>query len=153
MAILSRMPLFFFSVLGIWLYSALDAWKTARLIRSGAKPDLAEDILVQRFSGNPKLWGFLLLFIGGTFLLQTFFDFRHLMRGLLPILLIGLGAYILRSYIFKKKDAAPNHAGYSGRPNAPNFVSAIGETGYRNENFETDNDFPTQVRAKSWKNR
>jgi len=153
MAILSGMPLFVFGVLGMWLYSAVDAWKTARLIRSGAKPDLAEDILVQRFSGNPKLWGILLTLLGGTFLLQMFFDLRHLMRGLLPILLIGLGLYILRNYIFKTKDAALDDDDFSRRNSAPSFISAMGEAPYERENFDTSNEFPTQVRAKSWKNR
>ena len=32
MAINLKMPLFVFGVLGMWLYSAVDAWKTARLI-------------------------------------------------------------------------------------------------------------------------
>jgi hypothetical protein len=153
MAILSRMPLFVFGVLGMWLYSAVDAWKTARLIRSGAQPDLAEDILVQRFSGNPKLWGVLLTILGATFLLQMFFDLRHLMRGLLPILLIGLGLYILRNYIFKSKETAPDYTDFATRNDSPGFISAMTDAKYQSENFDTNNEFPTQVRAKSWKNR
>lgn len=153
MAILSGIPLFVFGVLGMWLYSAVDAWKTARLIRSGAKPDLAEDILVQRFSGNPKMWGILLVILGGTFLLQMFFDLRHLMRGLLPVLLIGLGLYILRNYIFKPKETAADYNDFSTRNDTPGFIGAMGDVNYRNENFDTNADFPTQVRAKSWKNR
>lgn len=153
MAILSGMSLFVFGVLGMWLYSAVDAWKTARLIRSGAKPDLAEDVLVQRFSGNPKLWGILLTILGGTFLLQMFFDFRHLMRGLLPILLIGLGLYILRSYIFKSKETAPNYPDFSRRTDPPSFIGAMHDVNYQSENFDSQNEFPTQVKAKSWKNR
>jgi TM2 domain-containing membrane protein YozV len=153
MAILSGMPLFVFGVLGMWLYSAVDAWKTARLIRSGAKPDLAEDILVQRFSGNPKLWGVLLTILGATFLLQMFFDLHRLMRGLLPILLIGLGLYILRNYIFKHKETVPDYSDFSKRNDSPGFISAMTDTNYKSENFDTNNEFPTQVRAKSWKNR
>jgi hypothetical protein len=153
MAILSGMPLFVFGVLGMWLYSAVDAWKTARLIRSGAKPDLAEDLLVQRFSGNPKLWGFLLLFIGGTFLLQTIFDFRHLMRGLLPVLLVVFGIYILRGYIFKSKETAPDYSDFSRRTNAASFITASGENNYGGDNYDPENEFPTRVRAKTWKNR
>ena len=153
MAILSKMPLFVFGVLGMWMYSAVDAWKTARLIRSGAKPDLAEDILVQRFSGNPKLWGILLTILGGTFVLQMFFDLQHLMRGLLPILLIGLGFYILRNYIFKPKEIVPNYTDFSARADAPSFISAMENSNYRSEKFDPNNEFPTEIRAKSWKNR
>ena len=149
MAILTKMPLFMLGVGGMWLYSAVDAWKTARLIRSGAQPGLAEDLLGQRFSGNPKLWGVLLLFLGGTFLLQTFFDFRHLMRGLLPVFLIGLGLYILRNYMFKSN----NDTEFSRRADAPNFISANSDGNYQSNNFDPNNEFPTQVRAKSWRNR
>lgn len=154
MAILSGMPFFFLGVVGMWLYSMVDAWKTARLIRSGAQPDLAEDIIVQRFSGNPKLWGVLLILLGGTFVLNTIFkDFRFLMRGLLPIFLIGLGLYILRNYIFKSDSNAPADADFANRPGTANFVSAVGDAGYGSENFDANGEFPTQVRAKSWKNR
>ncbi len=153
MAVLTRMPLFFLGVFGMWLYSLVDAWKTARLIRSGAKPDLAEDILVQRFSGNPKLWGFLLLFLGGTFLLQTFFDFRHLMRGLLPVLLIGLGAYILRGYLFKSKETPANEVDFTQRRVAAGYLQTVDDDGYQSEDFEAAGEYPTRVRAKSWKNR
>lgn len=153
MAILSGMPLFVFGVLGMWLYSAVDAWKTARLIRSGAQPDLAEDILVQRFSGNPKLWGILLTVLGATFLLQMFFDLRLIMRGLLPVFLIGLGLYILRNYIFKSETNVSNDADISRRTETPSFISAMSDAKYQSENFDTNSDYPTQVRAKSWKNR
>lgn len=154
MAILSGMPLFVFGVLGMWLYSAVDAWKTARLIRSGAQPDLAEDILVQRFSGNPKLWGVLLILLGGTFVLNTIFkDFRYVMRGLLPIFLIGLGLYILRNYIFKSKTDASADTEFSRRTETPSFITAMNDARYSSENFDTNSDYPTQVRAKGWKNR
>ncbi|MBS1796806.1 MAG: B-box zinc finger protein [Acidobacteria bacterium] len=155
MAINLHMPLLAFAVLGMWLYSAVDAWKTARLIRSGAKPDLAEDLLVQRFSGNPKLWGILLTILGGTFLLRMLLGdrFSNLMGVLLPFFLIGLGLYILRNYIFKPKAAAGDFDDFSRRPGAPSFISAMSDAQYRSENRDADNEFPTRVRAKSWKNR
>jgi len=155
MAINLRMPLLVFAVLGMWLYSAVDAWKTARLIRSGAKPDLAEDILVQRFSGNPKLWGILLTLLGGTFLLRMVLGdkFSQLMGVLLPFFLIGLGLYILRNYIFKSKETAAGYDEFSRRPETPNFISAMADTKYSSQNFDSNNEYPTQVRAKGWKNR
>ena len=155
MAIIMKMPLFVFGVLGMWLYSAVDAWKTARLIRSGAKPDLAEDLLVQRFSGNPKLWGILLTVLGTTFLLQMAFgrDFSRLMNFLLPVFLIGLGLYILRNYIFKSDVNASNAADFSRRTETPSFISAMSDGKYGSENFDANGEYPTQVRAKSWKNR
>lgn len=152
MGINLKMPAFFLAFVGMWLYSAVDAWKTARLIRAGAKPDLAEDILVQRFSGNPKLWGVLLMLLGSTFLLRMILGdkFPQLMGVLLPLFLIGLGFYILRNYIFKSDVNASNTADFSRRAEPPVFIGAVD---YKSENYDTSGDFPTQVRAKRWKNR
>ena len=47
------MMIFIFGFMGMWAFAALDAWRTAQMIRSGVTPDVAEDILVKRFSGNP----------------------------------------------------------------------------------------------------
>src|SRR5690606_15729667 len=46
------MPLFVLAFIGMWFFSALDAWRTAQMIRSGLTPDIAEDIFVKRFKGN-----------------------------------------------------------------------------------------------------
>ena len=96
-------PLFVLSFIGMWFFSALDSWRTAAAIRSGLTPDVADDILVKRFSGNPKLWGIVLTVLGAGFLFQRLFNVGPLMRGLLPVMLIGLGIYLLKGYIFKPK--------------------------------------------------
>src|SRR4030095_2351057 len=98
MAILSHMPIFVFGFLGMWAYTAVDAWKTARLIRSGVTSEGAEDFIVQRFSDIPKLWVIVLVVLGATFFLQAFFDFRRFIKGVVPVLLIVLGIYLLRNY-------------------------------------------------------
>lgn len=103
LALLTGIPLFAFGFLGMWAFSALDAWRTARMIRAGITPDVAEDILVKRFQGNPKLWGIVLGVLGVAFLLQNVFNLKGIMKGILPAMLIGLGIYILRDYIFKPK--------------------------------------------------
>jgi len=103
--------LFVLGFSGMWLFAALDAWRTAQMIRSGLTPDIAEDIFVKRFAGNPKLWGVVLSILGTAFLLQTVFNIRGLIRGLVPAMLIGLGIYILRGFIFKpdeSKDGWPD---------------------------------------------
>jgi predicted lipid-binding transport protein (Tim44 family) len=137
----------------MWLYAAVDAWKTARLIRSGVTPDGAEDILVQRFSGNPKLWGIVLTILGSLFFLQAFFNIRGLMRGILPVLLIGLGVYLLRDYVFKSKENETNQASYGNQNGAPDFVGAIGKTSFQNDTYDSQPEYPTQTRVRSWKNR
>lgn len=144
--------LFVLGFMGMWAFSALDAWRTARMIRSGVTPDVAEDILVKRFQGNPKLWGIVLGILGVAFLLQNLFGLKGLMRGILPAMLIGLGIYILRGYIFKAKDEPGKWSDFDSAKPAPFFSgklsgrSETGEHSYRpSENAEQ--------RYGNWRNR
>ena len=129
--------LFVGGFIGMWFFAALDAWRTAQAIRSGVTPDVAEDILVKRFSGNPKLWGIVLTLLGAAFLLQNVFNLRGLMRGFLPLMLIGLGIYILRGYIFKPKTDEQRWQDFDNSSTSPTFVSALGEPRYRTGEFES----------------
>lgn len=121
--------LFVFGFMGMWAFAALDAWRTAQMIRSGVTPDVAEDILVKRFQGNPKLWGIVLGVLGVAFLLQNVFNLRGIMRGLLPAMLIGLGIYILRGYIFKPKDDAGKWTDFDTAKPAPIFSGRLSGAG------------------------
>lgn len=118
--------IFVLGFMGMWAFAMLDAWRTAKMIRSGLTPNVADDILVKRFSGNPKLWGIVLTVLGGAFLLQSVFNIRGLMRGLLPAMLIGLGIYILRGYVFKPKPEEDFSARFN-TDGPPSFVSALSE--------------------------
>ena len=154
MAVLTGgMPLFVLGFIGMWLFAALDSFRTARLIRSGVTPNGAEDFIVQRFSGNPKLWGIVLTVLGASFFLNAFFNLRDLMRGALPVLLIGFGIYLLRDFILKPKESEQKWADQANKTNAPAFVSAIGESNLRANNFDANNSFETQTRVRTWKNR
>lgn len=149
----SGMPLFVLGFLGMWLFSALDAFRTARLIRSGANVDGSEDILVRRFSNNPKAWGIILTLLGFSFFLQAFLDLRFLMRGILPILLIGLGLYLIRGYFMKPKVQHANMVDFDSRTGQPMFVSTLNEPNFGTDNFDSSGEYPTEVRTKGWKNR
>lgn len=137
MAVLTGFALFFFGFIGMWFFAALDAWRTAQMIRSGLTPDVAEDIFVRRFSGNPKLWGIVLAVLGGAFLLQSVFNLRGLMRALLPALLVGLGIYILRGYIFKPKAEEPPYRDFDSVRPAPIFSAATGEHRFRTGDLDS----------------
>jgi len=152
MAILTGTPLFVLGFMGMWLFSALDAWRTAQMIRSGVTPDNAEDILVSRFSGNPKLWGIVLGVLGIAFLLQRLFDFRFLFRAILPIGLIGLGIYLLRGYIFKPKPAADGWRDFNSDV-SNSFVTAISDRRYQQANFEQQTDYSDRSRSGAWRDR
>jgi len=146
MALLTGTALFVFGFLGMWCFAALDAWRTAQMIRSGLTPDMAGDILVKRFSGNPKLWGIVLTALGATFLLQTIFPVRGLIRGLLPVMLIALGIYVLRGYIFKPADYEPSWSG-----SQPSASFALTQTRYNDRGYPVVTDFADRSRSGSWK--
>ncbi len=153
MAVLTGgMPIFVLGFIGMWLFAALDAYRTARLFRSGAMPDGAEDIIVQRFSGNPKLWGIVLTVLGASFFLNAFFNLRFLMRGVLPVLLIGFGIYLLRDYVFKPKEIQQQWADYDTNANAPEFSAALRDVSFRAENFNSERS-ETQTQIRNRKNR
>ncbi len=154
MSLISGIVLFFLGSVGMWAFALLDAWRTAQMIRSGLTPDVAEDIFVKRFSGNPKLWGIVLGVLGAAFLLQSVFNLKHLMRGLIPAMLIGLGIYILRGYIFKPKPAANNWSDFDSARPARIFQSGTNNPGYRAEDHEVETtDFSRGSRAGGWRNR
>ncbi|MBX3299349.1 MAG: hypothetical protein KF736_07790 [Acidobacteria bacterium] len=103
LAVMFPSPIFVFGFLGMWVFAAFDAFRTAQAIRSGVTPDVAEDILVKQFQGDPKLWGVVLAVLGGLFLVNRFIGLNGFLRFLMPLLLIGLGIFIFRGYIFKPK--------------------------------------------------
>lgn len=142
-------PLFVFGFMGMWAFSALDAWRTAQAIRSGVTPDAAEDILVKRFSGNPKLWGIILAVLGVAFLFQRIFNIGFFLRAIMPVLLIGLGAYILRGYLFKSKSDIT----VSGPTDPATTSFALAQPEYRPTNYNTEEDFAMRSRFGSWKDR
>ncbi len=147
MAVLtSGTPLFVLGFIGMWFFAALDAWRTAQMIRSGLTPDVADDILVKRFSGNPKMWGGVLTVLGVAFLFQRVLGIPFLMRGILPLMLIGLGVYVLRGYIFKPKGEATT---WSSRTPSANFALTQSQQ-YREANY-SQSEFTDRSRSGSWR--
>jgi hypothetical protein len=145
MAVLSGgMPIFVFGFIGMWLFGLLDSWRTAQMIRSGITPDVADDVLVQRFSGNPKLWGIVLGGLGLLFILQRIFYIGPVIRVLIPVVLIGLGIYILRGYIFKPKAASRD---WSGAAPSASFALTQVDVPPR---YNTA-DFTDRSRSGSWR--
>lgn len=142
MAVLTGMALFVLGFLGMWVFAALDAWRTAQAIRSGVTPNDAEDILVQRFSGNPRVWGIVLTILGISFFLQTFLNFRFITKFVLPLLLIGLGIYLLRQFVLNPKQKEQSWHDFAAGGKKPMFA---GEA--------DDSEFVTQTRVRNWKNR
>jgi hypothetical protein len=146
MAVISGgMPLFVLGFMGMWFFAALDSWRSAQMIRSGLTQDVADDILVKRFSGNPRLWGSVLAVLGVSFLVQRLFPVGFLVRALMPIMLIGLGIYLLRGYIFKPKAAAQDFSNAG-----PQASFALSQPRYQEAKYNTA-DFTDRSRSGGWR--
>ncbi len=103
MAVLTGFPFFVLGVLGSWLFAAVDACRTAQLMRAGLAPDAEEDVIARRLYGNPFAWGVTLIVIGTLFLLHTLLGIQLPVRELLPVALVALGAYMLFDYVRRRK--------------------------------------------------
>jgi len=90
MAVLTQGVHFFvLGVLGTWLFAAVDACRTAQLMRAGLSPETEEDVIARRLYGNPFAWGITLIIIGTVFLLHTVVGLQLPVRKLLPVALVG----------------------------------------------------------------
>jgi hypothetical protein len=149
MASLTRMGMFVFGFIAMWLYSALDAWRTAKAIRSGVSIDNADDILVQRFTSNPKMWGILLAVLGGISFIYAL-GFQLPMKGLVSIALIGFGIYLLKDFIGSKK---VGENGFANREIPSSVVSGnLYETSFKTGDLSSFDEYKTNNEAKTWKN-
>ncbi len=104
MAVLTQgVHFFILGVLGTWLFAAVDACRTAQLIRAGLTPDTEEDVIARRLYGNPFAWGVTLVAIGTLFLLHTLLGVQLPVRQLLPVALVALGIYMLFDYVRRRR--------------------------------------------------
>jgi hypothetical protein len=104
MAVLTQgVHFFILGVLGTWLFAAVDACRTAQLMRAGLTPETEEDVIARRLYGNPFAWGITLVVIGTLFLLHTLLGVQLPVRQLLPVFLVALGAYMLFDYSRRRR--------------------------------------------------
>jgi hypothetical protein len=90
---------FVLGIFGTWLFAAVDACRTAQLMRAGLAPDAEEDAITRQLYGNPLAWGVTLIVLGTMFLSHTLLGLQFPMRRALPVALVILGAYILFDYL------------------------------------------------------
>lgn len=123
MAVLTVTPLFVLGFIGMWLFTAVDAFRTARAIKHGSAPE-SDDFLTKQLAGNPLVWAVSLIGLGSLFFANTFLNFSLPMIKILPILLVALGVYWLINYVHQKRHSAL----HASAP--PTSLSAVGETNY-----------------------
>lgn len=116
MAVSTGMAMFIIALLGMWwFFLPLDAWRSAKIIRSGASPEEADGLILERITGNAKVSGIILVGIGALFFVNTFLGGKFIVRGVLPFLLILLGLYLVKDYAFGRKNrdvAVPRYDSY-----------------------------------------
>jgi len=124
---------FILGVLGTWLFAAVDACRTAQLIRSGRAPDEEEDVIARRLYGNPFAWGVTLMTLGAVFLLHTLLGVRLPVRQLLPLALVALGAYMLFDYLRRRRTGEQTMRAFDTRRPPPSVVGTgpLGQTAYQ----------------------
>ena len=82
---------FVLGVIGTWLFAAVDACRTAQLMRAGLAPDAEEDAIARQLYGNPIAWGVTLVALGSVF------------KRTLPVALVILGSYMLFDYLKRRR--------------------------------------------------
>lgn len=121
MAVSTGMAMFIIGLLGMWLFFLpLDAWRSAKIIRAGTAPEEVGDLLIEKVTGNAKVSAFILIGIGVMFFINLAFGVNLLVRGALPILLILLGLYLLKDFIFPT-----NTKTYRSNPRTDSYPSPV----------------------------
>jgi hypothetical protein len=134
------LPFFVLGVVGTWLFSAVDACRTAQLIRSGLAPDAEEDVIARRLYGNPLAWSVTLLTLGVIFVLHTLFGVRLPVKQFLPVLPLLLGGYMLFDYLRRRSQR--ELSAYDSQRPPPSVVG-----GFDSTRFSTG-DITTQVASR-----
>src|SRR5437763_8933146 len=117
---------FVLGVIGTWLFAAVDAVRTAQLIRAGLAPDAEQDAIARRLYGNPLAWAVTMITLGTVFLLHTLFGVQLPVREFLPVLLVLLGAYMLFDWARARRTRrqVPNFDTFTRPPSVVSGVTA-----------------------------
>jgi hypothetical protein len=118
------MPFFVLGVFGTWLFAAVDACRTAQLMRAGLAPGEEEDAIARRLYGNPLAWSVTLVVLGTIFLLHTLLGIRLPVRQFLPVLLVALGSYMLIDYFRRRTRREHSLPAFDTHRPPPSVVSA-----------------------------
>jgi len=102
----SNLGIFFFGGLAFYLYSILDAYRTAEAMQMGI--DVSEDEARLRTSirQHGRAWGGLLVLLGAIMLIANLniFHFDLSVHRVWPVMLIVIGGVFLQDYFRHRKD-------------------------------------------------
>src|SRR5437773_219788 len=131
---------FVLGVIGTWLFAAVDACRTAQLMRAGLAPDAEEDAIARQLYGNPLAWGVTLVTLGLAFVSHTLLGVQFPVRRTLPVVLVILGSYILFDYLKRRRRREELRAEVS----PPSSVVSS----WRVDSARFGADFPTQTSSR-----
>jgi hypothetical protein len=132
---------FILGVIGTWLFAAVDACRTAQLMRAGLAPDAEEDAIARQLYGNPVAWGVTLVALGLAFLSHTLLGIQFPVRRTLPVALVILGLYMLFDYL-KRRRRREELRGFE--MTAPSSVVSS----WRVDSARLGADFPTHASSR-----
>jgi hypothetical protein len=138
-AVTNALAFFVIGSVGVWLFAAVDAFRTAQLIRAGLAPDAEMDSIARRLYGHPVAWSVLLVALGTLFLLNTMFGVRLPVRQMLPAALVLLGAYMLFDYL-RRGGRRGRESAFDNFSTAPTFggsSAALDVTRFRTGDLAT----------------
>jgi hypothetical protein len=123
-AVTNAVAFFVLGALGVWLFAAVDSYRTAQLISAGLAPNAETDPIARRLYGHPLAWAVVLIALGSIFLLNTFFGVQFPVRQMLPVALVVLGAYMLFDFLRSRRErdafdatgASPSFIGNNSAP-------------------------------------
>ena len=95
---------FFAGGLAFYVYSIIDAYRTAQLIAQGGNAAADEDQFKKRLARRAPAIGLGLVVGGALLALQFLQPFGVLLTRLVPVALILLGGYLLTSYFKRTRD-------------------------------------------------
>jgi hypothetical protein len=130
-AVTNALAFFILAAVGVWFFAAVDAFRTAQLIRAGLAPDAEMDSIARRLYGHPTAWAVLLVALGALFFLNSVMRVRLPVRQMLPAALVLLGAYMLFDYLRRGSRRARGEAAFDNFPHAAgaNFGGTSFRTG------------------------
>ena len=103
-AVTNAVAFFVLGALGVWLFAAVDSYRTAQLISAGLMPNAESDPIARRLYGHPLAWAVVLIALGSIFLLNTLFGIQFPVRQMLPGALVVLGAYMLFDFLRTRRE-------------------------------------------------
>jgi hypothetical protein len=119
-AVTNAVSFFLLGALGVWLFAAVDSYRTAQLISAGLLPNADSDPIARRLYGYPLAWAIVLIALGTIFLLNTLFGVQFPVRQMLPVALVLLGAYMLFDFLRTRRERDAFDA--AGAP--PSFIGS-----------------------------